>query len=519
MILDARTDAIGERLVARVAILGAGAAGLTLAERLSKTLDGVLLVESGGMAIDGQTQALAEGRNVGLPYFDLLSVQLRFYGGSTNHWGGYCRANDPIDFERRPEIGLPGWPLTRAELDPWLDEATDLLGLVRGTDAVKVIKARGLSTDGMIDGQSEALETRVFQLTKKLKMGEVLGPTLKARSGLRQVLNLTAVELVPEAGGRRIGMVRARTLDGKAVEIRADHFVLCCHGFENARLLLESTSLSPEGIGNRSGQVGRNFADHPAVDAGRFYASDRFPELYNIRFGLEQGITANMSLSADAMRRFGTTSYFGRFHPVYRLDETFIAASNLRRDFFKPFDPGMIEDVKALLSDPEGVLNLGKRALGLGRTPLYYKVRHRIDQAPNPASRLVPTGRRNRLGQRVYDLDWQLSARDFETFRVGQEVQVREVSALGLGRFEEEPITPALVKARARGNYHLMGTTRMAARPEDGVVDRDGRVFGVDNLYVAGSSIFPSPGYGGPTMQIIALAKRLGDHLLARVAA
>jgi choline dehydrogenase-like flavoprotein len=60
---------------------------------------------------------------------------------------------------------------------------------------------------------------------------------------------------------------------------------------------------------------------------------------------------------------------------------------------------------------------------------------------------------------------------------------------------------------------HHMGTTRMSEDPRSGVVDRNSRVHGVDNLYVAGSSVFPSAGHANPTLTIVALALRLAEHL------
>jgi choline dehydrogenase-like flavoprotein len=58
-----------------------------------------------------------------------------------------------------------------------------------------------------------------------------------------------------------------------------------------------------------------------------------------------------------------------------------------------------------------------------------------------------------------------------------------------------------------------MGTTRMALDPRRGVVDQDCRVHGVENLYIAGSSVFPTCGFANPTLTIVELALRLVDHL------
>jgi len=108
--LDARTDDVPEEVTASVCIVGAGAAGITLARALARTVPDVVLVEAGGFRLDGETQNLFAGQQLGLPYYNLLSCRLRYFGGTTNHWSGYCRPNDPVDYEGRPELGLPRWP-------------------------------------------------------------------------------------------------------------------------------------------------------------------------------------------------------------------------------------------------------------------------------------------------------------------------------------------------------------------------------------------------------------------------
>jgi choline dehydrogenase-like flavoprotein len=110
-------------------------------------------------------------------------------------------------------------------------------------------------------------------------------------------------------------------------------------------------------------------------------------------------------------------------------------------------------------------------------------------------------------------LNWALSDLDFHTFARGQDVTVKELTRLGAGRFDVVPLTPDLIRAEASGHYHHIGTARMAANERDGVVDAHTKVFGIDNLFVTGSAIFPTAGYSGPTMMVIAFAIRLAEHL------
>lgn len=124
--------------------------------------------------------------------------------------------------------------------------------------------------------------------------------------------------------------------------------------------------------------------------------------------------------------------------------------------------------------------------------------------------------RKDALGNRIADLDWQLNDIDIDSFKRGQLLLAQQVSALGWGRFELEEITGELVRDRVAGHWHQIGTTRMSDLASDGVVDRNCKVHGIDNLYIAGSSVFPTAGYSGPTMMIIGFSYRLAEHITHR---
>jgi choline dehydrogenase-like flavoprotein len=144
-------------------------------------------------------------------------------------------------------------------------------------------------------------------------------------------------------------------------------------------------------------------------------------------------------------------------------------------------------------------------------------LRVQAEQAPNPASRVTLDTRRDPLGLPVARLDWRMAGSDRASIRASQEVVNTALQTAGLGRVEfmlgdERP--PALFE----GNYHHLGTTRMHADPTLGVVDANCRVHGIRNLYVAGSSVFPTFGCSNPTLTVVALALRLADHLKKELA-
>src|SRR5271170_7362007 len=123
MFVDARSVPSGTVIDSDLCIVGAGAAGITIARELIDAGIRVTLLESGFLDFDADTQALYAGSDVGRPFLDLTICRLRFFGGTTNHWGGWCLPLDPVDFEARPGMPYSGWPFERPYLDPWYQRA------------------------------------------------------------------------------------------------------------------------------------------------------------------------------------------------------------------------------------------------------------------------------------------------------------------------------------------------------------------------------------------------------------
>ena len=135
-----------------------------------------------------------------------------------------------------------------------------------------------------------------------------------------------------------------------------------------------------------------------------------------------------------------------------------------------------------------------------------------VEQAPNPSSRVLLSDDTDRYGRSIPVLDWQLSGQERQTMIVIHE-RLREVASdMGwgpvAGRFGEERPRRAL-----RGEWHLLGTARMADSPRQGVVDSFGRTHDFPNLFLAGGSVFPTVGYANPTLTMVALALRQLDQV------
>lgn len=521
-IADALADDVPAVLDTDLCIVGAGAAGMTLAMELADAPMRILMLESGGMDIDGPTQGLYRGANTGLPYFDLTACRLRYLGGTTNHWGGYCRPNDPIDYQGRPDLGVPAWPVTAADLAPHITRAATMLGLTpEGWDPAFQLRARHLPENGLLEAHGDTLMTKVFQISQQVRFRPLYRDRLMAQGNLTLLLhaNVTRIGLDPD--GRRVERLTVRALNGKTTEVRAKRVILACHAIENARLLLASDDVMPAGVGNGHGHVGRHFMEHAHVISGVFIpAKGKFPAIYDSDYMASLNVNANLGLTEAAMRRRGILQYYCRFLVPQENEAVRAALGRMKDAFWEPFDPAFLDDVAEVMGNlPSAAAAVRDKLTTTRGDARYYLLDHRIEQAPNPASRIELAAERDALGNRRANLHWALGDLDYKTFQQGQAAVAEAMTALGMGQFRLRTLDAEEVDRKVRGHFHHIGTTRMSERPEDGVVDANCRVHGVENLYVAGSGVFPTAGYSGPTMMLIALAIRLAAHLKEGTAA
>ncbi|HEU4616718.1 MAG TPA: FAD-dependent oxidoreductase, partial [Gammaproteobacteria bacterium] len=265
MIIDARGVAEGTRLDADVCIIGAGAAGITLARELAGGPLDVCLLESGGLTPDARTQALYEGKNVGWPYYSLDALRLRFFGGTTNHWGGVCRPLDDIDFAARSWVPSSGWPFGKAELDPYYRRAHEVCQLGPYDYDVAAIEDASRQRFHL---DAARLETTMCQYSPPTRFGQVYREALERAPNVRTYLYANAVDLVPVESGRALSHVQAATLEGARFTVHARRFVLATGAIENARLLLASNGNRAGGLGNDHDLVGRFFMEHLSFPAG-----------------------------------------------------------------------------------------------------------------------------------------------------------------------------------------------------------------------------------------------------------
>ena len=484
-----------------VCIIGAGAAGIAIARELAGTKLDVIVLESGLETREEDTQDLYDGTLRGAPQFPLLTSRLRYLGGTTNHWAGMCRPLDPIDFEHRSWVPHSGWPISRAMLDPYYRRAHQVCELGPFDYGPETW---GDLVDLPTDLPEDDLVLKLLQYSTPTRFGSRYRSELADAPNIRLFLHANAYELVPAPHGRTIERVEVRTLEGHRFAVAAPRTVVACGGIENPRLLLLSNRLTPAGLGNERDNVGRYFLDHPAAApfAVVLFMRDDVKKLASLHKRHETWCRIGLSLTDRVLEREQLLNNAVYMRDPMTVDQVRDFESARIDDLLGPADLRMVEYLEGLWREHDPA------------TASICWIRS--EQGPEPDSRVLLGDDLDALGQRRVVVDWRLPEGNRHTFTSGARLYARLLSQAGVGRVK---LMPWLLESpddwwqKVNAGWHHMGTTRMASDPRSGVVDTDCRVFGLDNLYIAGSSVFPTSGYINPTLTLVALALRLADHL------
>jgi choline dehydrogenase-like flavoprotein len=549
MILDAREIPAGTLLHADLCIVGAGAAGITLALALEDSGLDVIVLESGGDAAEPATQQLYAGTVADAhlhPPAD--NYRVRRFGGSTTLWGGRCMPLDALDFKARGHIAHSGWPITLDDLLPFYAQANALCEA--GDFTYTAQRAFTQPLQPMIAGLAH--ERFTTDTLERFSCPTDFGGRYRARlaNGRVRVFQHANLCTLPMQDGaaRRVGNAEVRVLGGATFSVAAQAYVLATGGLEVPRLLLNSPGPSGRGLGNAHDVVGRYYMSHLAGTIGTLDlgAAASVWHGYDVS---EEGIYCRrrIALREEAQSALGAGNFIARLHhpriPDAGHGNGILSALYLAR-FIVPY-----EYAKRLYDGtPEGYAGstlahlknvitgapdtakflwhwLRKRTLAERKFPsvivrpanLRFSLDFHAEQEPNPASRVTLGNDTDALGQRRIHIDWRYTQQDVATVRRALEALTQEIERSGVGRFIYDPneVEAEMTRYGAYGGHHI-GTARMGADARTSVVDANCRLHEVDNVYIASAAVFPTSGQANPTLSIVALALRLAAHLRAQ---
>ncbi len=489
-----------------ICIVGAGAAGISMALDWDNTPYKVIVLEGGGFEYDPKIQDLYAGKTTGQPYYPLMSSRLHYFGGTTGHWAGFCSPLDPIDFAKRNWVEHSGWPITRADMNPYYERAQKKVELGPYNYDLAFWQKRDPGMKPLVESDS-VVWNKIWQFSPPTRFGTKYKNDIVQSRNIHLYTYANVVNIVTSKNGTVVKEVTARNFEGKQHRVRARIFILACCAIQNARLLLASNQQAPKGLGNENDLVGRFFMEHLEIKSAELWLSKPDPlKLYGYEFGVTKA-RAELAIHSGKQEEFrilnGTISLTAL--DIAKKIKPAIEAWNQEdpRKSGDRFFGGYGRAAKA-----SSIPSSGSRA---------YQCFTRIEQAPNPNSRVTLESEKDGLGVPRASLHWELTAFEKRSIRTMYELLGREVGRMGLGRIRlmdylqdgNDNSWPSFTG----GGWHHMGTTRMSNDPRQGVVDADCKVHGISNLFVAGSSCFTTAGAPNPTLTLIALTIRLSDHV------
>lgn len=545
MIIDACKLPTEHIVETAVCIIGAGPAGITLAREFAGQDVQVCLLESGGLEFNQETQSLCEGETIGDPFQPLHDTRHRQFGGNANRWlikignnqmGVRYVPLDEVDFEKREWLPYSGWPFSKSHLNPFYERA----------QSVCKIGPFAYDAEAWEDTQTSRLPlignrvtTTMFQFGPRDVFTHEYRNEINQAANITTYINANVVEIETDEVARTVTRVRVACKQGKKFWVAAKNFILATGGIEGARLLLLSNEVHKAGLGNQNDLVGRFFMDHPLCYCGTLvpFKPEIFntTALYDMRRVNNVPVMGKLSLTQELMRHEQLLNISAVLFPrpkSYQLK----AVNSLKTLVEDIRHAGMPKDTLKHLSNIMFGIDyiIGAAYLaatkqqsfihGFGRGGWsevrnnqrrfkVFEVFHQIEQAPDPANRVMLSAERDRFGSQKVQVHWRLSDTDIRSIKRAQEIFAEEIARAGLGQLqiERDGELPQIISPV--GTAHHIGATRMHIDPTQGVVDENCRVHGVSNLFIASSSVFPTGGCANPTLTIVALAIRLADHL------
>lgn len=525
-----------------VCIVGAGPVGITLALELSRAGCSVLLLESGGEAPSAEATALSAAEIVDPARHDAMEIAVaRRLGGTSNLWAGRCQPLDPIDFEPRALVGDARWPFDLDALRPYYEQACAYAHCGRPVFRAPIAD--------VAVGDCAFDPDRLERFSNRPSFRVAYGRELSREPRVDLRVGSTVVEARFAQNGRVEAITVARP-DGRRREIGVRRLVLACGGLESTRLLLSFRRDGLERFGGPEGPLGRTYMGHVIGEvADIVFSSEAAEAAYDFFLDGNGSYARRRLIPSDGLQRAGSLPNLS-FWPVVPpsadpahgsailsailltlsiepLGRRLIAEAIRKRHVPAEFErwPHVVNVLRGL---PAAAAYLPRffyrRYVSPMRLPGFfvrnrartYGLSYHAEHLPDPSSRVTLSRETDGLGLPRLSVDLRFSAVDAKGVARAHDELGSWLARTGLGemRLRQRPEdTEGAILAKAAHGTHQIGTTRMGADRHQGVVDADLRSFDCANLFVVGSSVFPTSGQANPTLTALALGLRLADHI------
>jgi choline dehydrogenase-like flavoprotein len=275
------------------------------------------------------------------------------------------------------------------------------------------------------------------------------------------------------------------------------------------------------GLGNQNDLVGRYFMENITYHSGLFLPSHSVKTWEGLYFkhkvlkeDIPVTIRGALTLSKETVLHENLLNFSATLEPSWSSGSKGVESLKtlLRNIRNRQIPDNLVEHLRNMITDIDDVATTAYYKLFKKEEPPEYEMlvlHNQTEQSPNPDSRVILSDDLDSLGKNRVKLNWQLSDIDRHSIRRAHEIIGEELGRAGLGRMKVQLSDTDVLW----GGAHHIGTTRMHSDPRKGVVNENCQIHGISNLFIAGSSVFPTSGATNPTLTIVALALRLADHI------
>lgn len=534
----------------RVVVVGTGPVGIAVALTLARKGIPVLVLESGTERFDAVQQHLSDAEIVSPAVHAPMELAVRRgLGGTSALWGGRCVPFDDIDFEHRPAVRQASWPISHDEIRPWYEAAISFFdcGTAEFTAPFRE------SSDPSTSCRTDQLE----RWSNQPNLGQRYTAEFHKQPNITLVLGATVVAIGVDDGTGIVRDVTVAGKDGAVKQVTGRTFVLACGGVETTRLLLLLQRERPSLFGGRDGPLGRHYMGHLIGTLADVLFTDNIDDrVFDFFFDESSHVCRRrIAVTADNQRELGLLNMGAWFdHPPFAdpthksgaLSLVYLAlampglgnklvAEAIRRSHVgaRPANiaPHMINVLRDLPRTVAFATNYlygryvdgrhvaASRFSGLfahtkgWRHSLYYQG----EPAPNRESRVLLSEQRDAFGVPRARIDLRFDRHDAASIVTSHKVIDKFLRDRGWGQLlyrQSENDQVQAVLDMASDGFHQIGTTRMSESANDGVVDRNCGCHDLVNLFIAGSSVFPTSGQANPTFLATALAVRTAYHVI-----
>lgn len=525
-----------------VCIVGAGAAGLCLAERLLRDGLRVLVLEAGSWSDNPKLNDAYVG-SADAPHPPTTEYRRQRIGGTTHLWGGRCVPFDPIDLEQRDHVPNSGWPMAHHELAKhypqamdWCDAGAADFSVRSLTDSTPMFK--GLE---LLQG---TVNEHIERYSLPTDFGRKFRRLIKSHPSLLVLSNARVIELQPAENGQRLTQIHARcNRTQRVLTIQAAHYVLAAGGIETTRLLLAMRRAYPHVCPQLDASLGRYYSCHFDAIVGQMQFSEAAPRFFFERSRDGVYCRRKLQLSANVQRQHQLLNAAFRLHfpayadPAHRsgvLSSIYLAKSVLPKEHqailnHGRFNRGSIpHHLMNVVTDLPGVARFSAQwlfGMKLARRKLpytlvapksgLYPLEFNSEQVPSEDNRIELRPNRDQHALARVHVRWKLHDADIDSalrsFKLLQH-HLNQSTSARLLLPDDDTLRLQLASALPVGGHH-MGTTRMGADAKSSVVNPQLRVHGMGNLHVCASSVMPTCSHANPTMALLALTSMLGARL------